>query len=84
MVLKDTHKDEIWAFIGIILETSVHRLPEFTDYWSTLIASSLGVHCQNTMLLNISTVMTEGKRRSVKEASISDEVVAVTEVERIT
>ncbi len=75
VVLKDTHTDEIWTFIGIILETGIHTtLPEFTDYWSTLIASSLGVHCQDTMPLNIPTVMTESKRRSAQEASISDEV----------
>ncbi len=30
-----THKDKIWIFIGIILEMGIHRLPEYTDFWST-------------------------------------------------
>ena len=42
---KGTHRDEIWVFIGIILEMGIHRLPEYTDYWYTnrLIASNC--HC---------------------------------------
>ncbi|XP_064387842.1 piggyBac transposable element-derived protein 4-like [Halichondria panicea] len=32
---KGTHRDEIWVFIGIILEMGIHRLPKYTDYWST-------------------------------------------------
>ncbi len=26
---KGTHRDEIWIFIGIILEMGIHRLPEY-------------------------------------------------------
>ena len=30
----DTCRDEIWTFIGIVLEMGIHRLPSIEDYWS--------------------------------------------------
>ena len=47
----DTCGDEIWAFIGIILEMGVHRLPSIEDYWSR--NPLLGVRAvQQVMSLN--------------------------------